>query len=115
LISPVLSSNDSPEGERLTTCKTTPERSASPRREVYAKEGISVPTVKLRIIAQPAEPDEFGQQVDLIRSSGARFDGSSKTWWLILAPETTSPDVLNPLFQAAMEYHTLVEATQGDE
>ena len=70
-----------------------------------------VPTVKLRIVAQPAEPNEFGQQVDLIRSSGARFDGSSKTWWLILAPETTSPDVLNPLFQAAMEYHTLVEAT----
>ena len=74
-----------------------------------------MPTVKLRIVAQPAEPNEFGQQVDLIRSSGATFDGSSKTWWLILAPETTSSDVLNPLFQAAMEYHTLVEATQGAE
>ena len=59
-----------------------------PGKEANAKEGISVPTVKLRIVAQPAEPNEFGQQVDLIRSSEARFDGSTKTWWLILAPET---------------------------
>ena len=71
--------------------------------------------VKLRIVAQSAEPDEFGQQVDLIRSTGAEFDWDSKTWGLVLTPEKISPDVLNPLFHAAMEHRTFVEVTQDDE
>jgi hypothetical protein len=71
-----------------------------------------VPTVRLRIIAQPTEPDEFAQQVALIKASGASFDGSTKTWRHALTPELFGPSVLNPLFHAVMEYHTLIEAIQ---
>jgi hypothetical protein len=69
-----------PRASGLRPARQRRKRNASPQKEVNAKEGIAVPTVKLRIVAQPAEPNEFGQQVDLIKSSGARFDGSSKTW-----------------------------------
>jgi hypothetical protein len=74
-----------------------------------------LPTLKLKITAQPADPDEFTAQVALIKSSGASFDGTTKTWWHTLAPERLTADTLNPLFQAAAEYHTLIEAIQGDE
>ena len=71
-----------------------------------------MPTVRLRIVTQPAEPDEFRDQVALIKASGAQFDGRTKTWSHTLTLESLTPDVLNPLFQAAMEYHTFIEATQ---
>jgi hypothetical protein len=70
--------------------------------------------VRLRIVAQPAEPDEFRDQVALIKASGAQFDGSTKTWSRTLTLESLTPDVLNPLFQAAMDYHTRIEAVQED-
>jgi hypothetical protein len=71
--------------------------------------------VRLRIVAQQAEPDEFSHQVALIKSSGAQFDGRTKTWSRILTPESLTPDILNPLFQAAMDYHTYIEAVQEDQ
>jgi hypothetical protein len=36
----------------------------------------------LLIFAKHVDGPEFGQQTALIRSSGASFDGDSKTWWL---------------------------------
>jgi hypothetical protein len=46
--------------------------------------------------------------------AGAQFDGSTKTWSRTLTLESLTPDVLNPLFQAAMDYHTRIEAVQED-
>ncbi len=66
--------------------------------------------VNLRIVAQQAEPDEFSAQVTLIKSSGAQFDGRTKTWSHNLTLESLTPDVLNPLFQAAMDYRTCIVA-----
>ena len=74
-----------------------------------------MPPVRLKITAQPADPDEFAAQVALIKSSGASFDGTTKTWWHTLTPERLTVDTLNPLFEAAAEYHTLLEAVQDDQ
>ena len=78
---------------------------------------MSQPAVRLRIVAQPAEEDEFRDQVALIKASGAQYDGRTKTWFHRLTPVSLTPAVLNPLFQAAMDHHTSIEALadEGDQ
>ncbi|MEV6634296.1 hypothetical protein AB0M54_26465 [Actinoplanes sp. NPDC051470] len=64
---------------------------------------------ELLIVAEHHDGPEFGQQTDLIKSSGASFDGHSKTWGLRLdyALAGDRPG-LNTLFKAAKDYGTFV-------
>lgn len=71
--------------------------------------------IRLRIVAQSAEPEEFQDQVALIKASGASYDPNNKTWTRTLTSETLTASTLNPLFQAAVEYNTYIEAVQDDQ
>lgn len=51
----------------------------------------------------------FSEQTDLIKSSGAAYDGASKTWWLQLEQALAGDEPgINALFAAAKEYGTYV-------
>jgi hypothetical protein len=52
------------------------------------------------------------KQVGPIKASSARYDGATKTWQHRLTADSLRASTLNPLFQAAMEYRTLIEATE---
>ena len=67
--------------------------------------------MRLTIYPAPMNPREaFQAQIELIKQSGAAYDGGSQAWWLYLTRETVRADTLNPLFQAAREYGTHVVA-----
>jgi hypothetical protein len=75
---------------------------------------VPAQVIILRIIVQPADPDDFRRQVDLIKASGAQYDSGSKTWQHTLTSDSLRASTLNPLFQAAMEYRTLIEASEAN-
>ena len=64
---------------------------------------------ELRIRSAPMEGPRFGEQTDLIKSSGAAFDGGLRSWWLPLTRALNGDTpALDILFQAAREYGTHV-------
>lgn len=64
---------------------------------------------QLRIWSAPIEGPRFSEQTALIKSSGADFDGGSKSWRLPLARSLDGDETgLDVLFRAAREYGTHV-------
>ncbi|PRY19988.1 hypothetical protein [Pseudosporangium ferrugineum] len=64
---------------------------------------------QLRIWSAPIEGPRFSEQTALIKSSGADFDGGSKSWWIPLARSLDGDETgLDILFRAARDYGTHV-------
>ena len=53
--------------------------------------------------------DRFEEQVTLLKSAGASFDGSTRTWWLPLERAVVGERPgIDILFEAAKRYGTVV-------
>lgn len=60
------------------------------------------------LIRNSGEPG-FEEQVALLKSVGASFDDSTRTWWVPLERTLTGdPPGIDALFEAARKYQTIV-------
>jgi len=69
---------------------------------------------RLRIVATPAEPDRWEDQLALIRASGATYEANERCWYLFVTPAQLAAGALDPLFKAAADHRTRVSTDQAD-
>jgi len=69
---------------------------------------------RLRIVATPAEPDRWEDQLALIRATGATYEANERCWYLSLTPAQIAAGALDPLFKAAADHRTRVSTDRAD-